>query len=508
MTATAQYDQLLEKYREFRDLASAEALLSWDQETYMPAGAAAARARILQTLSGLSHRLFTAPEIGKLLETLGNGASKSLTPIQNKTIEVMRREYDKATLLPESLVRELAEASSIGLEAWRTARKNKDFSQFRDALQRNVDLARKKADILGKAPSSKAVTQYDALLDLFEPRITEGRVTALFQVVRDRTVALLKRVMESKKKTTSEPFTRNLPIDKQVTMTERALRDMGFDFNKGRQDQSTHPFSTGLDVSDVRVTTRFQEDWMPMALYASLHEGGHALYEQGLDKEKVGAILAEATSMGMHESQSRLWENIVGRSEGYWKYYTPIVKEHFAPVLNDLTPRAAYEAVNVVEPSFIRVEADELTYNLHIILRFELESDLIAGEAKVKDVPEMWNAKMKEYLGIVPPDDSQGCLQDIHWSQGYFGYFPSYTLGNLYSAPIMAAAEKALGPLEPMYARGEFKPLRKWLADNVHSVGRSMFPEELAKHVTGRPLEPNPYMDYLEKKFSAIYDLK
>jgi carboxypeptidase Taq len=499
------YKKLVERYREVEDLGAASALMHWDQETQMPSGAGAMRARQLQTLSGFIHRHFTDLEVGRMLDAAGNGASPDLTPLQNKAVAEFRRDYDRSTKMPESLVKELAEAESIGVEAWKEARKKKDFPLFAPALRRLFDLNRRKAEAIGKGGDFACL--YDVLHDPYERGMTKSRLTPLFAGLRDRTVKLLKSLKGSKNPPTDALIQRHYPEKIQWDVSLHVLKAIGYDFNHGRQDKSAHPFSGGTGPYDVRVTTRLMENWFNSCFYSALHEGGHALYEQGIDPAKVGDILAAATSLGMHESQSRLWENIVGRGRPFWRWMWPILQYAFSETLSDATEEEFFRAVNVVKPSFIRVEADEVTYNMHVILRYELESAMIEGEFDVAELPKRWNEKMDAYLGIVPPDDSQGCMQDVHWSSGLIGYFPTYTLGNIYSVPIFQAAEKAIGPQAPNFERGNFAPLRKWLRENIHETGRSETAEEIVRRVAGKPLDPGPYMDYLEKKCSAVYGL-
>jgi carboxypeptidase Taq len=506
-SAAKKFEKLLDYCREIEDLGAASGLMHWDQETYMPKGGGAIRARQLATLSGLIHRMFVSADMAKMLDSLGNGENKDLTPLQNKGVAELRRQYDRAVKVPESMAREIAETESKAMEAWKEARAKNDFPLFAPWLKKVFDLERKKAELLAKDGSFACL--YDALHDSYEPYMTKARLTPLFNGLRDRTIKLLKELtaVSADKKPKDDLLHRAFDESEQWKISLRALRKIGYDMNCGRQDKSTHPFSTGAHPTDIRVTTRVSGDFFNPCFFAALHEGGHALYEQGLDKEKVGELLAMAASLGMHESQSRLWENLVGRSRSFWRHMFPIVQYAFDGTLEDATDEDFYRAVNTAQPSLIRVEADEVTYNLHVILRFELETALLEGAMDVNDLPKRWNEKFEAYLGIVPPTDAEGCLQDMHWAGGAIGYFPTYTLGNLYSVPIYRAAEKALGNLDAMFERGELMPLRQWLRENIHSVGRSLTAEQIAEKVSGKPLDPGPYMDYLETKYRKIYGL-
>jgi carboxypeptidase Taq len=499
------FAQLEDRFREIADLGAAAGLLGWDQETYLPPAAGAIRGRQFRTISGVIHQRATDPALGRLLDDLGNGENAELSALQNRAVREMRRDFDLSTKIPEALVRDMAEATTNALEVWKKARKKNDFAMFAPALKPVVDLTRRKAEYLA---AGRGLSLYDALLDTYEPGMKSERVATIFAGVRDRTVRLLERIKGAVHPPTADILHRRYPDAAQWDATMAALRTIGFDFDRGRQDRSAHPFTGGSDPTDVRLTTRVDENYLPTSFFSALHEGGHGLYEQGLSKEKVGDILASATSLGIHESQSRLWENLVGRSRGFWQFFYPKLRDFFPEVLRDVEERHFWRAANVVEPSLIRVEADEVTYNLHIILRFEMERDMMEGRLEVDRLPAVWNEKMEAYLGVVPPTDADGCMQDVHWSHGLIGYFPTYSLGNIYSVPFYRAAEKVLGgDLQASFARGEFVPLRDWLRREIHAYGRSETAEEIAQRVTGSPLDPGPYMDYLEAKVASVYGL-
>lgn len=491
-------EQLQERYGEVVDLNSAIALLHWDQEVYMPPKGAAARGRQLATLSALAHRSFTDAEVGKLLKALE--ADQGLSGDARLTVSETRHDYDLATKLPESFVSAMAEEQSKAYQAWTTARAASDFKQFQPNLEKLVELLRRKADYLGYEQSP-----YDALLDEYERGLTSKFLTDLFGGLATRQSALLQRIAQAGPQPTPAWLKQTWSEDAQWQITMRVLKDMGFDFEAGRQDKSVHPFTTNFDLQDVRVTTRLSEEEPFSALTGSIHEGGHALYEQGFLESDRRTILGQAISLGIHESQSRLWENMIGRSQPFWTHYTPLLRKYHGDKMKDVSAEDVYRAINVVEPSFIRVEADECSYNLHIILRFEIELALIEGRLAVKDVPEAWNARFKELLGLSVPSDAQGCLQDIHWSHGSMGYFPTYALGNLYAAQLLERMEADIPELWAQVSAGNFAALLEWLRVKVHRVGRRRTATQLIEYITGLPPTPDAFLRYLEKKYHALY---
>lgn len=502
MAVEDKLNTLKERLARISDLRAAEAVLSWDQETYMPPGGAAARAEQLATLERLAHEFFTSEEIGNLLEAL-EPQLKDLDYDSDEAslIRVTKRDYEKAVKLPSELVTQLAREASLAREAWKEARQRSDFPKFRPHLEKLVELTQKKAEALGYDERI-----YDPLLDLFEPEMKTSEVEEIFSQLKSELVPLVQEV--SRQKRPDDSFLRQQYDERaQWDFGLEVVKDFGFDLNRGRQDISAHPFTTGFSVSDVRLTTRIQRDYLPTALFGTLHECGHGLYHQGVDPKLERTPLAGGASLGMHESQSRLWENLVGRSRPFWKHYYPKLKERFPEQLRDVTLDDFYRAINRVEPSFIRVEADEVTYNLHIMLRFELENALLEGKLAVGDLPEIWNAKMEEYLGVVPPDDARGVLQDIHWSQGYFGYFPTYSLGNLMSAQIFRQASEEIPDLTEQIASGKFRELLGWLREKIHRHGRKFTAVELLRRVTGRELEAQSYLEYIRLKYSNILTL-
>jgi len=499
MSTNELLEELKAKTGEVIDIRAAVSVLHWDQEVFMPPKGGPARGRQLATLSAIAHRMFTSEETGALLSCLEERADE-LSGDDRVLVQETRHDYDKATKVPAEFVERFAQEQSKAYEAWTGARKDSDFAAFQPHLEMIVELLRQKAEYLGYAESP-----YDALLDEYERDMTAAQVRAVFTPLAAEQAEIIARIGAAGPAPAPAWLNQDFDETAQLAFTEQVLRDIGYDFDAGRQDKSVHPFTINFDMHDVRVTTRVDPRDPFSALTGSIHEGGHALYEQGFAAGDQRTVLAEAISLGIHESQSRMWENMIGRSLPFWQRYHAAFLAAHAPRLNGCSPEDLYRAVNRVEPSLIRVEADECTYNLHVVLRFEIETALIEGTLKVADVPEAWNAKMKQYLGLDVPDDAHGCLQDIHWSHGSMGYFPTYALGNLYAAQLFEKIEADLPALWADVASGSFSPLLGWLRANVHQVGRRMLPAQLVEHVTGRAPEARPYLDYLRKKYGAIY---
>jgi carboxypeptidase Taq len=502
MSATQAYAELMRHYGELEDLKFTSAALAWDQETGMPPRGTASRARQLATLAGILHERSTQPRVLELLETCESEAEQFGPPQRSALVE-LRRELDEATKIPATLVKELAEAQSLGLEAWRQARAAADFAQFAPHLQRILDLTRSKAAALDPAAPA-----YDVLLDHHERGATMEWTARLFEELQVGLRPLVEAVLERQDSVDARCAQVEWDLDQQARFGIRVIEAMGFDLEAGRVDNSAHPFCTTLGRGDVRLTRRFLPTDLRPALYGIIHEAGHGLYEQGLPEALSGTPLCDAVSMGIHESQSRLWENVVGRSRPFWQYFLPRLQKEFPGPFNQVDVDQMYQAVNQVEASFIRVEADELTYNLHVILRFELEKALFAGDLSLEEIPAAWNAKMQQSLGRTPGDDSEGCLQDIHWAMGAFGYFPTYTLGNIYCSQFYLSAREQLPGLEEGIARGEFQPLLQWLRDNIHQHGKLYSPLELVTRVSGSAPTPGPLLDYLRSKYETLYGLR
>jgi carboxypeptidase Taq len=492
---------------EIKKISSITAVLHWDQETYMPNGSGNIRAEQLSYLSGLAHKLHTGDSFRAELEKLvdmetGEPRITSINDEMRRYLYLTWKDYRDSAALPPEFVQELTFHAAKSQQVWAKARQDNDYKSFAPFLEKMVEYKKREADYYGYN-----TTPYDALLDKYEPAMTSEKVTVLFDEMRDRLVKLVKDIKNSGQKIDETPLKQSFDVDKQWKFGLKIAGDMGFDFEKGRQDRSAHPFTTGFHPTDVRITTRLSENNFKMALLATIHETGHALYEQGLQVEDFGTTFGDAVSYGFHESQSRLWENQVGRGRHFWKHYFPILQKYFPEPLKGIDMEQFYKMLNVVTPSLNRVESDEVTYSLHIMLRFEIEKMLINDNQPVNELPEIWNAKMEEYLGIRPSDDKDGVLQDIHWSMGAFGYFPTYALGNLYSAPIMEQAQRDIENLHNKIQEGELLPLRQWLKENVHSKGRRLFVEELIREITGSPLSAKPFLDYLETKYRDIYGI-
>lgn len=506
MLTLATLQPLLAHLAEIAQYQSAAAVLAWDQETYMPRGGGTARADAMAALQGLIHARFTAPETEALLSRwidLTTGALRdpdAEEPVRALLREV-RRDYLRAKRLPTAFVTRLEKSCSLAQQAWQDARESSTYTVFLPHLTTILALKREEAEFLGYSDAA-----YDALIDPFEPGMTVARLTPLFADLKARLIPLLDRIRGSSVKPSPLPAG---PYDAQRQLSFGAvlLSAMGYDFERGRLDQSAHPFTTGFHPTDVRLTTRVATDNVASSLFSCLHEGGHGLYDQGLDPAHFGTPLGEAVSLGLHESQSRLWENHVGRSIEFWRHFYPLFQQTFPGALVNVALDDFHAAINTVSPSPIRVEADEVTYNLHIILRYELEQALIAGRLDPVDLPEAWNQAMRDGLGILPKDDREGVLQDIHWAHGAFGYFPTYTLGNLYAAQFWRQAQRDIAELPTLIESGHLTPLREWLRDRIHRWGRQYDSDTLLRRITGEPLNPEYFAAYLEEKFGAIYDL-
>ena len=484
------------------DMNRASALLGWDQQVYMPRGGSVDRGNMLETVAGLQHQMFTSSEIGDLLVELEPYAGM-LDPDSDDACLIRRvgHDYHKETHIPVEWVKEFARMTTIAESAWEDAKETDDFEKFHPYLEKVVALRRAYADFF--KPYEHI---YDPLLDDFEPGMKTREVQEIFDRLRPQQVELLKEI--TAKPEINDDFM-HLPYDKKAQMDfgVDVITRFGFDWNRGRQDESVHPFTTSFGIDDVRITTRFDPTRGASMLFSTMHEGGHALYEQGYPESFRRTPLADGASMAVHESQSRLWENIVGRSMPFLKFFYPRLVKGFPEQLGSFSLEEYYLAINKVEPSLIRVEADEATYNLHIMLRMELEIALMEGSVQVGDLPGLWKQKMEDYLGIRPPDDRQGVLQDVHWSGGSFGYFPTYALGNLISVQLWEKIQQDIPNLESQISQGEFGELLAWLRTNIHRHGAKFEPQELVKRVTGTTIRPEPYMHYLRGKYAEIYKL-
>jgi len=486
-------------------VAHIASLLFWDQDTHMPSGAEEERAEQLAWLEGAAHDKAVNPEVGDLLTALGctdeNPAGDSaLDPDARAFLRVLHRIFSREVKLPADLVVETAKTQSLGQSAWVRARTDSDFSAFRPHLERMLELKRRAAACLD--PSRKP---YDVLLDLFEPGSDEASIRRVFDPLRGELTALLGRI-RSRPQVEDSFLRKTCPKEAQTAASRYFMEVLGYDLARGRLDVTAHPFTTTVGRSDVRITTRYDENWFLSSLFSTIHETGHALYDQGVKPPAgyEGTCLADGASMGIHESQSRMWENVIGRSRPFWSREYPALRAVLGDVLSGVSLEAFLKGINKVEPSLIRTEADEVTYGLHIILRFEMEADLVSGRLAVRDVPAAWNAKTRELLGIEPPDDAKGCLQDVHWSAGLFGYFPSYSLGNLYAAQFVQAMKKDLDP-DGRVRDGDYAAVLGWLRKKIHASGAAFLPDELCLRVTGKPLDASHFVDYLNRKYSEIY---
>ena len=488
---------------EVKALSEAAAVLGWDQQTYMPPGGAGSRAAQLTALSRVIHQKATGSETARLLDQAEQAAGGLGADSDDAAyLRMARRDFDKATKLPEELVAEMSRVTTLAHEVWTEARGESDYAKFSPWLTQILALTREMADHLGHGGE-----RYDALIDLYEPGMKTAQVRAMFEAIKPDLVELVRKIATQGPDAVDDSvLSRDFDEEKQRQFGEGVVRALGYDWNRGRQDRAVHPFCTSFGRGDVRITTRFDKNFLPMALFGSIHETGHALYEQGVAERYAGNILCDGTSLGFHESQSRLWENLVGRSRPFWQHFYPVLQAQFPASLSGMDSEAFYRAINKVEPTLIRVEADEVTYNLHILLRFEVEQDLLSGALSVADAPAAWNAKMQQYFGLTPPDDAQGILQDVHWSGGMIGYFPTYSIGNLLSVQLYEKADADLGgQIGELAASGDFAPLLGWLRENVHQWGRKYPPADLVQRVVGGPLDAAPYLRYLQTKFGEIY---
>jgi carboxypeptidase Taq len=492
-------EQLRALMAEIADLQSAGGLLGWDQQVNMPPGGTETRGYQLGILGRIAHERATAPELGKLLERLRAGAS-SLDPDSDdaRLVKVASRDFDKAVRVPASFVEERARVTTAAFQAWHEARQESRFERFRPHLERIVDLLRRYVSFFPPADHP-----YDVLLDDYEPGMKAAEVSAIFEPLRSRQVALIRKIAAAGQVDDAflhQPFDENV----QWTFGVEVITKFGYDWKRGRQDKSPHPFTAGFSTGDVRITTRVDPQFLGTALFGTMHECGHALYGQGHAAQLERTPLCEGASLAVHESQSRLWENLVGRSRPFWLAFYPRLQELF-PQLRGTPRESFYRGINRVRPSLIRVEADEATYNLHIMLRMELEIGLITGRVSVKELPERWNAGMTEYLGVTPSDDAHGVLQDVHWSGASMGYFPTYALGNLVSTQLWEAIRRDIPDLEEQVGKARFEGLLSWLRERIHRHGRKFEPQELVRRVKGSGIEAGPYVRYLERKYGEIY---
>lgn len=498
--APESWAELLERLGEVHDLRAAGALGHWDQATGMPAGGASARGRQLATLTRLAHEKFTDARIGELLDKNANFAREEAQNGRDfaaNVIRATRREWDRATRVPAEFEGRFAAHSAVCYETWTRARPANDFQMVRPFLEKTLDLSRELAAFF---PFQHIA---DPLIDFSDPGFTVATTRALFADLRSQLVPLVEKVTTRGLADNAPLLLAPFPVEKQLEFARQAISALGYDWNRGRLDFSPHPFMTKFSTGDVRITVRGTENEVSDLLFGGLHETGHALYEQGIGQFYEGTAVAEGVSSGVHESQSRLWENQVGRSRAFWEHFFERFQTTF-PQLQNTSLDAWMKAINRVEKTLVRTESDELTYNLHVIIRFDLECDLLDGTLEIKDLPAAWNARYQSDLGLLPPNDSDGCLQDVHWFGGAIGgAFQGYTLGNILAAQFFEAAQNQIGDLNTQFQRGEFAPLREWLRENVHKNGAAHLPFEVVKNATGKDLNLAPYLGYLKEKFGC-----
>ncbi len=499
---TNTFPEFQQKLNDLAQLKAAFSVLSWDKDVFMPPKGSGPRATMLGYLAGELHDRVLSREFRDLLRDAKSAAdANELPPGERAIVREVWREVTREEKLPVEFVKELTQVTSEAYHVWMKARQKKDFKLFAPYLAKIIALKKREAEYVGFKKSP-----YDALLDTFEPYATTDEIAAALGDLKGFLAPFLVKIRNSKVKINHDAIAGNFDIEKQKAFCMLVAAKIGYDFDAGRLDVSAHPFSTSFHPLDARITTRYSNTEFMQSISGVIHETGHALYEQGLPAAQFGTPLAEAVSLGIHESQSRLWENLVGKSRAFWTYFYPLLQKEFPAPLAHVSLDTFYRTINAVQPSFIRVEADEVTYNLHIILRFEIERAMLEGDIAVEDLPRIWNTKFKELLTLDVPDDSVGVLQDVHWSGGMIGYFPTYSLGNLYSAQFFAAARRDIPTLDEDMAHGEFGKLLKWLREKIHVHGKFYSAQELAKNATGEKLNSKYFAEYISKKFGEIYE--
>ena len=506
-TLLTDYKKLLEKTKNITTLGSAASILHWDMETMMPPRGIKLRSLQLAMLSRIGHQMSTDPEIGRLLEeTMKHPDYGSLDAVQKRNLYLIKKHYDEQTKLPEELVVETSKQQAITIDTWKRAKAAKDFSKFKPELEKLFSLRKQAAEILMEVKETS--TPYDALIDIFEPKMTAEDISKVFKKLREGLISVLRKCEESPKQPDPSILKRHLPVEAQRKIGRLMAEFIGYDVSSaesgGRIDETEHPFTTGY-YDDVRITTHYYPDRFASSVFSILHEGGHALYEQNLKQEWMFQPVGDACSMGFHESQSRFVENIVGRSREFWTYFLPKLKQAAGNVVSDVELDSFVHAINQVSPSKIRVEADEVTYGLHVIIRFNIERDLFADKISVDELPQVWNQNYSQYLGVTVEDDTEGVMQDTHWASGLYGYFPTYALGNIYSGQILAQLDENIQDWRTQISEGSFGNVKQWLTEKVHSHGNLYSPPELIKIITGNELAVDPYLDYLNEKYSRLY---
>jgi len=501
------YDKLLEKAKGITTLQTITSIVSWDMETKMPPKGITLRSQQLAMLSQIEHKMSTDPEVGTLIEKIKKHPKyDALDTVQKRNVYLVKKTYDEQTKLPEKLVVETARQQAIAIDTWKKAKAAKNFPMFKPELEKLTNLRKEAAEILMKVKETP--TPYDALIDIFEPKMTAEAISKIFNDLKKGLISIIKKCETAPKQPDASFLKRKVPIDVQRRVSNSLVKFIEYDVESkeagGRIDETEHPFSTGY-YDDVRITTHYYEDKFASALFSVLHEGGHAIYEQNLNREWIFQPVGTSCSLGFHESQSRFVENIVGRSREFWIHYFPKLKELTGNILSNVDLDTFVFAINQVKPSKIRVEADEVTYCLHIIIRFEIERELMAGKIKVTELPGIWNQKYRDYLGLDIENDSEGVMQDTHWASGLYGYFPTYALGNIYSGQILIRMEKDIPNWRNQIAKGNFHSVKQWLTENVYRYGNLYDPADLIKKVAGEEINAKHYLSYLNDKYSKLY---
>lgn len=500
-TTTVQaFRAYVQKMLHFKEAAS---LMEWDLRTGAPRQGAPLRAEALGTLAGEVFRMGISEEMKAYLQVISEPVVwEQLDDVTKATVLEVKRDFQRNQQIPPNRFQEFAILRSKAQTVWAEAREQSNFSLFQPYLERIVEMTKEFVEYWGYKEN-----RYDTLLDLYEPGMTVHLLDDIFADLRQKTVALVQAIVRTGRKPLAAPFVRYFDVEKQRELSLIMLERMGYDFNSGRLDETLHPFETTLNRYDVRVTTKLLANELRSGLFSTIHEGGHALYEQGISPELMGTPLSQGASMGIHESQSRFWENMIGRSRAFWEANYATLLKLFPSQLADVSLEDFYRGVNDVSPSLIRIDADEVTYNLHIMIRYEIEKGLINESLRVADLPEIWREKMKEYLGIVPNSDADGVLQDVHWSDGSFGYFPTYSLGNIYAAQFRHALSQAIPNYEEEVRRGNLRVVKEWLNQNIHQYGKTLLPSEIVQKVTGEPITSKYLVDYFQEKFGSLYGI-
>ncbi|MBD0380453.1 carboxypeptidase M32 [Paenibacillus sedimenti] len=489
--------------RKMKQYEEAIALIYWDMRTGAPKKGIETRSEVVGELSTEVFRMSTSDEMGAYLDYFIQPEQlDQLDSISRKMVLECKKEYDRSKKIPAEKYQAYVVLTSQAESMWEEAKHKSDWAMFQPYLEKIVATTKEFIELWGYEGN-----KYNTLLDMYEPGMTVDKLDQVFGALRDKVVPLLQRIQASPNQPDRAFLNQQFEISKQKQFSLSILKQMQYDFEAGRLDETVHPFATALNPGDVRITTRYLPNDITSALFGTIHEGGHALYEQNISKDLVGTNLCTGTSMGIHESQSRFWENVIGRSKAFWNRYYGELQSIFAGQIDDVDVDTFYRAINHIHPSLIRIEADELTYNFHIMIRYELEKGLINGTIEVADLPQAWNAKYEEYLGVVPSNDGEGVLQDVHWSGGAFGYFPSYSLGNMYAAQFNNTLRKELPNFDELVEAGNLVPIKEWLSDKIYQYGKLLTPNEIVKQVTGEELNPDYLVQYLEEKYKAVYGI-